>query len=54
MDQRSVIDIERDLAKQGERVFAILIIENPNIPCYQTTKGIQRQSPYNGFDAAFV
>src|SRR4029077_9841122 len=46
--------IERDFANQGERVFAILIIENPNIPCDQTTKRIQRQSPYVRFDAAFV
>ena len=54
MDKRSVIDIERDLANQGKRVLTIFVIENPHISCNQTAKGIQRQAPYIGFDAAFV
>jgi hypothetical protein len=54
MDQCSVINIQRDLANQGKRVLTIFVIEYPYISCNQATKRIQRQTPYVGFDAAFV
>ena len=41
MDERSVIDIKRDFANQGQRVFAILIIEDAHIPRDQTAERIQ-------------
>ena len=54
MDERSVIDIERDLANQGKRVFAILIIEDPYVSCDQTAKRIEREASDVSFDTAFV
>ena len=41
MDERSVIDIERDFANQGQRVFAILIIEDAHVPRDQAAERIQ-------------
>src|SRR5262249_50445802 len=54
MDERGVIDIERDFADQGQSVLAILVIKNPYIFCDQTTKGVQRQTPDAGFDSVFA
>jgi hypothetical protein len=54
MDERSVIDIERDLADQGQNVLAILVIKNPYIFCDETAKRVQRQAPDVGFDSAFA
>ena len=54
MNQRSVIDIERDLANTSKRVFAIFIVEYSYISRDQTTKWIQRQATYVSFDAALV
>ena len=51
MDQRSVVDIERDLADQGQSVLAILVIENPYIFCHETTKWVERQTPDAGLDS---
>ena len=41
MDERSVIDIERDFVDQGERVFAVLVIEDAHIPRDQAAERIQ-------------
>src|SRR5205807_10293579 len=54
MDERSVIDIERDLADPGKRVLAILVIKNPDIFCDETAKRIQRQAPDVGFDSVLA
>jgi hypothetical protein len=54
MDERSVIDIERDLADQGQCVLAILVIKNPHIFCDETTKRVQRQTPDAGFDSVLA
>ena len=54
MDKRRVIDIERDFANQGKRVFVIFVVEDPYIFCDQATKRVQRQAPYVSFDTAFV
>ena len=54
MDERSVIDIERDFANQGERVFAILVVEDSYIFCDQTTERIQREASDVSFYSAFV
>ena len=42
MDERCVINIERDFADQGQRVFAISVIENPYVFRDQTAEGVQR------------
>ena len=54
MDERSVIDIERDLADQGQCVLAILVIKNPHVFRDETAKRVQRQAPDVGFDSALV
>ena len=54
MDERGVIDIERDFAKKGKRVFAILVVENPYVFCDQTAERIQRQASYVRFNTAFM
>ena len=54
MDERSVIDIERDLADQGQNVLAILVIKNPYIFCDETAKRVQRQAPDVGFDSVLA
>ena len=54
MDERGVIDIERDFADQGQRILAILIIKNPYIFCDKTTKRVQRQTPDTGFDSVLT
>ena len=54
MDECSVIDIERDLADQGKRVFAILVVEDPYISRDQTAKRIQCQASNVSFNTAFM
>ena len=54
MDQRSVIDIERNFADQGQRILAILVIKDPHIFCHKPTKRVQRQTPDAGFDSVLA
>jgi hypothetical protein len=54
MDERSVIDIQRDLADPGQNVLAILVIKNPYIFCDKTAKRVQRQAADVGFDSALA
>ena len=54
MDERSVIDIERDFANHGQRVFAVFVIEDAYILCDEAAERIQCQSANGGFDAAPV
>ena len=54
MDERRVIDIERDLANQSQNVLVILVIKNPYIFCDETAKRIQRQAPDVGFDSVLA
>jgi hypothetical protein len=54
MDKRSVIDIERDFADQGQRILAILVIKDPHIFCHKPTKWVQRQAPDAGFDSVLA
>src|ERR1700674_2357551 len=52
--ERGVIDIQRDLADDRERVLAILEIENPDVLRDQAAHRIERQQPHRCFDAPFV
>ena len=54
MDQRSVIDIERNFADQGQRILAILVIKDPHIFCHKPTKRVQSQTPDAGFDSVLA
>ena len=54
MDERSVIDIERNFANHSKRVFVILVVEDPDVSCDQTAKRVQRQASDVSFDTAFV
>ena len=42
MDERGVINIERDFADQGQYVFAVSVIENPYVFRDQTAERVQR------------
>ena len=54
MDERGVIDVERDFADEGERVFAILVIEDAHVLGDQAAERIERQPADGRFDAALV
>ena len=54
MEERGVIDIQRDLADDRERVLAIFEIENPDVLGDQAAHRIERQAADRCFDAAFV
>src|SRR5204863_6207975 len=54
MHERCVINVERDLADQGQNVVAIFIIKNAYIFCDETTKRVQCQPPDVGFDSMFA
>src|SRR5438477_11080683 len=54
MDERGVIDIKRDLAKKGKRVFAILVVENTYDFCDQSAVRIQRHASYVLFNTVVV
>jgi hypothetical protein len=42
MDERGVIDIERNLTDQGQRVFTVSVIENSYVFRDQTAERIER------------
>src|SRR5262249_3704725 len=52
MKKRGVIDIEDDLAHEGERVVSVLITENADVACDQATERIQSQMTNRRFDPA--
>ena len=54
MEERGVIDIQRDLADDREGVLAILEIENPDVLGDQAADRIERQPAHRGFDAPLV
>src|SRR5437867_4252317 len=54
MDERGVIDVERDFADESERVFAIFVIEDAHVLCDQAPERVERQSADGSFDAALV
>ena len=54
MEERGVIDVQRDLADDGERVLAILEIENPDVLRDQAANRIERQPAHRCFDAPLV
>ena len=41
MDERGIIDIQRDFADQGERLFTVLVIKDAHIPCDQAAERVQ-------------
>ena len=51
MDERSVIDIERDFADQGQCILAILVIKNSHVLRHKPPKRVQRQTPDARFDS---
>ena len=54
MDERGVIDVERNFADTGECIFALLVVENAHIFGDQTAKRIEREAADGGFHAALV
>src|SRR5262249_58584385 len=54
MNERSIIDIERHFADEGERILSVLVIENPHVSCNQPAKRIEREPANGGFDATLV
>src|SRR5947208_15707900 len=50
MDERRVINIQRDLTDTGERLLAIFVIEDSHILGDQAAERIQCQSPDRSFD----
>ena len=54
MNQRCVIDVQRDFADECERLFSILVIEDSHIVRDQAAKRIQCQSTDRSFHAVFV
>src|SRR5204863_3528909 len=54
VNERSVIDVERDFTNEGQRVFAVLVVENPYIFRNEAAKRIQRQPANGSFDTALV
>ena len=54
MEERRIINIERDLADDGDGVFAVLVIKNAHVARDQTAKRIEREPPDRCFDAAFA
>ena len=54
MEQRRIIDVERDLADERKRVLALLVIENSYVLRNQAAERVERQSPDGGFHAALA
>ncbi len=54
MQERGVINIQRDLADDRERVLAILEVENPDILRDQAANRVERQPAHRCFHAALV
>ena len=54
MEERGVIDIQRDLADDREGGLAILEIENPDVLRDQAANRIERQPADRCFDAPLV
>ena len=54
MKKSGVIDIEHDFADERDRVGAVLIAENADIPRDQPAKRVERQTGDRCFDAAPV
>src|SRR5450755_1922251 len=54
MEERGIIDIQRDLADNRDGVLAILEIENPDVLGDQAANRIKRQPAHRCFDAPLV
>src|SRR5438045_5416745 len=54
MDERRIINIQRDFTDTGERLLAIFVIEDSHILRDQAAERIQCQPPDRSFDTAFV
>ena len=54
VNQRCVIDVERDFAHECERIFLLFVIVNPHALRHQTAKGIEREMGDPRFDAVLV
>jgi len=54
MKERSIINIQRDLADDRESVFMILEIENPHILGEQASNGVERQPPHGCFNTLLM
>ena len=54
VQERGVINIERDLADDGERVLAVLEVEDPHVLRDQAAHRVERQPADRCFDSAFV
>jgi hypothetical protein len=54
MEERGVIDVERDFADDRDDVFPIFEIVNPDVLRDQAANGIEREAAHRGFDAALM
>jgi hypothetical protein len=54
MEQGRVIDVERDLTDDSERVLSLFVIINPDVARDQTAKGIEREATNLRFDAVLA
>src|SRR5205823_13436546 len=54
MDDRRIINIQRDFTDTGEPLIAIFVIEDSHILCDQAAERIQCQPPERSFETAFV
>ena len=54
MEERGVVDIEREFADDGEGFVAILEIVNAHVLRDEAAEGIEREPAHGGFDAAFA
>ena len=51
MKERRVIDIEHDLADEGEGVFTVSVTKDAHVPRDQAAKWIEREMTNRRFDA---
>src|SRR5438034_5212342 len=54
MQERGVVDVERNLANERERVFPVFVVEDPYVTRDQAAEGIKGETADRSFDATFV